>query len=157
MSLRLITDDISREQKLKLAYSAWLRADEAAIASVFTEDCQFQLMGNPVLNSQAGLRVGRAGVLEVMRHSHRLFVIREFMIEKIILDGDDAVVHWHSSLELRPTGRVIESERCDLVAFRDGLIHSMKCFYDSASMAIVSGRARPAVEPLSSVLRKREA
>lgn len=157
MSLRLITDDLSREQKLKLVYAAWMRADEAGVASMFTEDCEFQLMGNPVLNSQAGLRIGRAGVLEVMRHSHRLFHIREFLIEKIIVDGDDAVVHWHSSLEIRPTRRVIDSERCDLVSFRDGLIHTMKCFYDTASMAIATGRARPAVDPLASVARKREA
>jgi ketosteroid isomerase-like protein len=51
MSLRLITDDLSREQKLKLVYAAWMRADEAGVASMFTEDCEFQLMGNPVLKS----------------------------------------------------------------------------------------------------------
>lgn len=146
MSLRLVTDELSHEQKLKVAYSAWARGDVGALHSIFGEDCDFNLIGNPVLNPHAGLRVGLGGVMEVLHHFHRMFVVREFLIEKIIVNGDDAVVHWHSSLEYRPNGRIIESERCDLIRFRGGRIRSMKCFYDSATMAIGTGRAQPSVD-----------
>ncbi|WP_439575756.1 nuclear transport factor 2 family protein [Phreatobacter sp.] len=157
MSLRLVTDELSHEQKLKVAYSAWSRGDVSALHSIFSEDCEFNLIGNPVLNANAGLRVGPAGVLEVLQQFHRMFVVREFLIEKIIVNGDDAVVHWHSSLEFRPNGRIIDSERCDLIRFRGGRIRSIKCFYDSATMAIVTGQARPASDVADEVAQARKA
>ncbi|MFX5752095.1 nuclear transport factor 2 family protein, partial [Acinetobacter baumannii] len=64
------------------------------------------------------------------------------VIEKVLVDGDDAAVHWHSSLELIRTGRVVESERCDLIQFRGGLIQKILCFFDSATMAVMTGRAQ---------------
>lgn len=146
MSLRLVTDDLTHEQRLKIAYAAWARGDVNALHSIFGEDCEFNLIGNPVLNAHAGLRVGLAGVMEVLQHFHRMFAVREFVLEKIIVSGDDAVVHWHSCLEYRRNGRIIESERCDLIRFRGGRVCSMKCFFDSATMAIVTGRARPSVD-----------
>ncbi len=144
MALHLVTDDIALEQKLKVGYSAWARGDTLALASLFCEDCEFTLVGNPVLNPHAGLRIGIAGLTEVLGHFHRVFEVREFLIEKIVAKGDDAFVHWHSSLMFRSNGRVIDSERCDLVRFRGRLIQSMRCFYDSASMAITTGRAQVA-------------
>ncbi|WP_164135430.1 nuclear transport factor 2 family protein, partial [Stenotrophomonas maltophilia] len=70
------------------------------------------------------------------------FRVREFVIEKVLVDGDDAAVHWHSPLEWIRTGRVIDSERCDLIQFRDGLIQKILCFFDSATMAVMTGRAQ---------------
>ncbi|MDP2803136.1 MAG: nuclear transport factor 2 family protein [Phreatobacter sp.] len=144
MALHLVTDDIALEQKLKVGYSAWARGDTVALASLFSEDCEFTLVGNTVLNPHAGLRVGLLGLMEALDQFHRMFEIREFLIEKIVVRDDDAFVHWHSSLLFRPSGRVIESERCDLIRFRGRLIQSVKCFYDSASMAIATGRAQVA-------------
>lgn len=145
MALYLVTDDIALEQKLKVGYSAWARGDIVALASLFTEDCEFTLVGNAVLNPHAGMRVGLVGLKEVLEHFHLMFEIREFLIEKIVVKDEDAFVHWHSSLLFRPNGRVVESERCDLIRFRGRLIQSIKCFYDSASMAIATGRAQVAV------------
>ncbi|MGQ3354506.1 MAG: nuclear transport factor 2 family protein [Phreatobacter sp.] len=144
MVLQLVTDELGLEQKLKVAYSAWARGDTVALVSQCGEDCEFTLVGNAVLNPHAGLRVGIAGLTEVLAHFHRMFEVREFLIEKIVVKGEDAFVHWHSSLKFRPNGRVIDSERCDLIRFRGGLIQSIKCFYDSASMAITTGRAQVA-------------
>jgi len=144
MVLQLVTDELGFEQKLKVAYSAWARGDTLALVAQCCEDCEFTLVGNAVLNPHAGLRIGIAGLTEVLAHFHRMFEVREFLIEKIVVKGEDAFVHWHSSLMFRPNGRVIDSERCDLIRFRGQLIHSIKCFYDSASMAITTGRAQVA-------------
>lgn len=141
MSLHLVTDPLPREQLVKVAYSAWARGDEIALLSLVTEDCEFQLVGNPVLNPHAGLRVGKAGLREALRIFHADLTVREFLIEKIIAKDDDAVIHWHSTLEFTRTGRMIESERCDILAFRGNLIARVKCFFDSASMAVATGRA----------------
>jgi ketosteroid isomerase-like protein len=144
MVLQLVTDELGLEQKLKVAYAAWARGDTLALVSLFCEDCEFTLVGNLVLNPHAGLRVGIPGLTEVLDHFHRVFEVREFLLEKIVVKGEDAFVHWHSSLLFRPNGRVIESERCDLIRFRGRLIRSIRCFYDSASMAITTGRAQVA-------------
>jgi len=144
MALHLVTADISREQRLKVAYAAWARGDVNALLSMFADDCEFTLVGNPVLNPHAGLRIGIPGLREVFEHFHRMFEVREFLLEKVIVKDDDAIVHWHSTLLFRPNGRVIDSERCDLIEFRGGLIRALRCFYDSASMAISTGRAQVA-------------
>ncbi|KAF0135968.1 MAG: hypothetical protein FD152_1156 [Xanthobacteraceae bacterium] len=144
MALHLVTTDISREQKLKVGYAAWARGDVAALVSMFADDCEFTLVGNAALNPHAGLRIGIPGLREVFEHFHRMFTVREFLLEKVIVKEDDAIVHWHSTLLFRPNGRVIDSERCDLIQFRQGHIRSLRCFYDSASMAIATGRAQVA-------------
>ncbi|WP_163454716.1 nuclear transport factor 2 family protein, partial [Escherichia coli] len=77
----------------------------------------------------SGLRLGIPGLRGVLAQFHRDFRVREFVIEKVLVDGDDAAVHWHSSLEWIRTGRVIDSERCDLIQFRDGLIQKILCFF----------------------------
>ncbi|MBL8571575.1 MAG: nuclear transport factor 2 family protein [Phreatobacter sp.] len=136
-----MTDPLPREHLVKVAYAAWARGDEIALQSLVTEDCEFQLVGNPVLNPHSGLRVGKAGLRESVRVFHEDFAVREFLIEKIIAKDDDAVIHWHATLEFVRTGRMIESERCDLIAFEGNLISRMKCFFDSASMAVATGRA----------------
>jgi ketosteroid isomerase-like protein len=156
MAIHLVTDTLPREQLVKVAYAAWARADQMALLSLVTDDCEFQLVGNPVLNPHAGLRVGKAGLRETMRQFHADFVVREFLIEKIIAQGDDAVIHWHSHLELVRTGRIIESERCDILSFRGNLICRIKCFFDSASMAVATGRAHlPDAEPAKARPRRR--
>jgi ketosteroid isomerase-like protein len=141
MAIHLVTDTLPREQLVKVAYAAWARADQMALLSLATDDCEYQLIGNPVLNPHAGLRIGKAGLRETMRQFHADFIVHEFLIEKIIVQNDDAVVIWHSHLEFVKTGRIIESERCDVIAFRGNLICKIKCFFDSASMAVATGRA----------------
>ncbi|MCA0320531.1 MAG: nuclear transport factor 2 family protein [Proteobacteria bacterium] len=155
MSLHLVTDPLPREQLVKVAYSAWARCDEVALLSLITDNCEFQLVGDPVLNPHAGRRVGKAGVRESVRLFHGDFVVHEFLIEKIIAKDDDAVVHWHSTLEFVRTGRMIESERCDILAFEGNLISRIKCFFDSASMAVATGRVQtPDVEAPGAQARK---
>lgn len=142
MGLQVVTGALGREQILKVAYSAWIRGDGAALTAMFCDDCEFHIVGNTVLNPHSGLRAGIAGLRESMRLFHASFIVREVLIEKIIAKDDDAVVHWHSSLEYVPTGRIIESERCDLIAFRGDQICKISCFFDSASMAVATGRVQ---------------
>lgn len=144
MALHLVTEDLSLEHKLKVAYAAWARGDASMLASLVADDCELTILGNPALNPHSGLRVGHTGICDALTQFHRIFDVRDFLIEKMIVKGDDAVVHWHSSLIIRANGRVIDSERCDLITFRDGLARSIKGFYDSATMALVSGRAQVA-------------
>lgn len=145
MALHVVAGELAREQKIKVAYSAWLRGDEPAALAMFTEDCEFTLVGNPVLNPHSGPRAGLRGIRELMRLFRADFAVREFIIEKIIVSGDDAAVHWHTTMEYLPTGRIIQDERCDLIAFRGGLVRRVLSFYDSASMAVLTGRAQAPV------------
>lgn len=144
MALHLVTEELSLEHKLKVAYAAWGRGDASILSSLVADDCELMLMGNPALNPHSGLRIGHAGIRDALELFHSVFEVRDFLIEKMIVKDDDAVVHWHSSLVFRANGRVIDSERCDLITFRDGLARSIKGFYDTATMALVSGRAQVA-------------
>lgn len=156
MSLQVVTGALAREHVIKVAYAAWERSDQMGLLSLVTDDCEFQLIGNAVLNPHSGARVGKAGLREVMRQFHADFVVREFLIEKIIVQNADAVVIWHSQLELVRTGRIIDSERCDVLAFRGNLIARIRCFFDSASMAVATGRAvTPAPETAAPGARSR--
>lgn len=142
MTLRLVAEDLSRHERLKIAYSAWSRGDASALIAMFAEDCEFTIIGDPVLNPQSGTRSGLTGLKDLFNRFHQEFVSREFMLERIILDGDHAAVHWHSKLQIRRTGRIVESERCDLIRFEGNLIARVLCFFDSASMAVATGRAQ---------------
>lgn len=147
MVLHLVSDKLAREQRLKVSYSAWARGDETALMAMVADDIEFALMGDPVLNPHAGRRIGASAFRQALRMFHVEFRVGEFLIEKIICQGDDAAVHWHTRLIYKATGRLIESERCDLFAFRDELITRITCFYDSASMAVATGRVHRALAP----------
>ena len=142
MTLRLVAEDLPRHDRLKIAYSAWSRGDIAMLLTMFDEHCDFTILGNPVLNPHAGTRSGLVGLKDIFRQFHQDFVTREFMLERILVDGDHAAVHWHSKLELRRTGLIVDSERCDLITFKGPLIGRILCFYDTASMAVATGRAQ---------------
>jgi len=142
MSIRLVSGPLSRQEKLRDAYSAWARGDASAMFALVTNDCQFTLVGNPGVNPHSGTRYGIDGLKAAMNEFHAEFVIRDIVIETIVLDGDHAAINWHGTFEIRRTHRIHESERLDLLQFRGDLICEARCFFDSASMALMTGRAR---------------
>ncbi|WP_439575103.1 nuclear transport factor 2 family protein [Phreatobacter sp.] len=141
MSIRLVSGPLSRQEKLRVAYSAWARGDASVMFSIVTDDCEFTLVGNPAVNPHAGTRVGIEGLKVAMAEFHTDFVIRDIVIETIVLVGDHAAINWHGTFEIKRTHRIHESERLDLLEFRGDLICRARCFYDSATMALMTGRA----------------
>ncbi|MFT3952911.1 MAG: nuclear transport factor 2 family protein [Piscinibacter sp.] len=117
--LRVVANDLPHSDCLKTVYSAFARGDVQALMALFSETCEVTVVGNPALNIDAGTRSGTTGLQDLFTRFHADFKIREFVLERIIVDGDNAAVHWWSKLELRRTGKIIDSERCkDLVTFR---------------------------------------
>lgn len=146
MMLRVVQEELSRTQMLKVAYAAWARGDASALLALAAEDCEFTLIGNLALNPHSGTRLGIAGLTQALKDFHNDFTMLDMEVEKIIVDGDDAAVMWHSRIEVKRTGRIFDGERFDCLEFRDGRIVKARCFFDSATMALLTGRAR-VVEP----------
>lgn len=141
MAIKLVTGPLSRQDKLKVAYSAWARGDEAAILAIVTDDCELTLVGNPAINPHAGTRYGVEGLRQSMREFHKDFAFRDMVIERVVVSGAHAAVNWHGTFEIKRTHRIYESERLDLLEFRGDLICRARCFFDSATMALMTGRA----------------
>lgn len=144
MSLRLVTADLTHADCLKTVYAAFARGDLQGIMALFSETCEVTIVGNPAINVHAGTRTGSAGIQDLFDLFHRDFKLREFVVERIIVDGDNAAVHWWCRLEIRRTGKIIDGERCDLVTFAGSRIDRLTCFFDTASMAVAMGRAQVA-------------
>lgn len=142
MSIRLVTGPLSRREALTVAYSAWARGDVSVMLALVTDDCELTILGNPAINPHAGTRYGAEGLKASLGEFHAEFVMRDMVIETIIVAGDHAAVNWHATFEIRRTHRIHESERLDLLEFRGDLIFRVRCFFDSASMALMTGHAR---------------
>jgi ketosteroid isomerase-like protein len=147
MALQLVTGEIARTQMLKVAYAAWARGDVSNLLSLAADDCEFTLMGNLALNPHSGTRLGVGGLTQALKDFHNEFTMLDMVVEKIIVDGDDAAVLWHARIEVKSTGRVFDGERFDCLEFRGDKVVKVRGFFDSATMALLTGRATVSKPP----------
>jgi len=141
LSQRFLSGVLSRHERLKAVYSAWALGQFDLLLSIATPDCEFRFNGNPVLNPLSGTRVGKEAIAELFATFHAAFQLKGMEVHSIIIEGSNAAVHWRARLYHRRTNGSIECECCDVFRFEGEQIKRFTGFYDTATMALFTGRA----------------
>lgn len=129
--------------ELDAFYAARLACDVAAFTRYFTPDARFFVVGNPVLNSNSGLRIGRADIGTHLRTIHANNSYRDFAIRSVVAEGDAIAVWWRVHITARSIGRSGLFDSFDQLQLRGGQIAELSQFYDTGAFATMVGRLPP--------------
>ena len=118
------------ERLLLELYAARVRGDLAALCAKFTDDAHFQVAGasnnaSPV----AMIAVGSSQVRPLLAIMIKSFKLSEQSVLTMLVDGQQAAVHWRAKVYSRITGTTVQTELMDLVHVRDGRIASYIEFF----------------------------
>jgi ketosteroid isomerase-like protein len=138
--LRLVPNRQTVEATIQALYAARHRLDYEAFGRCFTDDAQYRLIGNTMLNALCGLRQGREAICRTIAAVDAEFEFSDWMIEDIIIDGDHVAVRWWARILNRKTGLVGEVETFNHIVMRDGLVAEYTQFFDTAGVAILAGQ-----------------
>ncbi|ATB36167.1 hypothetical protein CYFUS_001581 [Cystobacter fuscus] len=119
------------------AYFARLRAgaEPDAIASLFSEEVDWDIPGDTRRVSWIGRRTGRAGVADFFRSLREQVEPLRFEVRSLVVDGDEAVALGALESRVKRTGKIIESEFALHMTIRNGLIVRYRLFEDSFAVA----------------------
>jgi len=135
-----MSDRVQMEKTLREAYAARQSGNLEAIERCFAPQLTFVMAGAPHMSPVAARIETLEGFREHLRLMIQTFVITHYDIRTILIDGDQAAVHWQASVRSSVTGEVLTTDLCDLVAFKDGRIVSFTEFCDTAAAAKLMGR-----------------
>lgn len=123
-------------------YAARNAGDGEEYASYFAPDARMTIVGNPVLNPGAGMRLGRESIARHLESLHEINAYLGYEIEAIVAEGDKIAVRWTAEVRFLDNGRVGSYSVLDHISVRDGLIVELVHFYDTGSMGIARGRIK---------------
>ncbi|MGL4241557.1 MAG: nuclear transport factor 2 family protein, partial [Beijerinckiaceae bacterium] len=107
----------------------------AAVERFFTEDGELHVIGDPTSIPFARSHYGRDAARELVRQIDLEFACESFAVEKVLVDGDRAAMHWTAIVKHHGTGARGRVESLDHVLLRDGRICSLTEFFDTAATA----------------------
>lgn len=118
-------------------YIAAMRSEATpeAVASLFTEDADWDIPGAVDRVPWIGRRSGRAGVADFVRALREGIEPIRFDISSIVSEGDRAFAAGELESRARRTGRIMRSEFIIDVTVRDGLISRHRLLEDSFAVA----------------------
>jgi ketosteroid isomerase-like protein len=107
-----------------------VRGDLTAVCATFTNDANFQVAGassnaSPISMKAVGVKEFRP-LLAIMIKS---FKLSEHAILAMLIDGEQAAVHWRAKIHSRITGTTVLTELVDVVAVKDGRIAAYTEFF----------------------------
>lgn len=118
------------ERLLLALYAARVRGDLAALCATFTDDAHFQVAGASNNASPVAMKAIGSGefrpLLAIMMKS---FKLSEQQILTMLIDGEQAAVHWRCKVYSRITGTTVVTELMDLVQVRGGRVASYIEFF----------------------------
>lgn len=118
-------------------YLAAMRSDAApeAVASLFTEDADWDIPGAVDRVPWIGRRTGRAGVADFVRALWEGIEPIRFDIDTIVAEGDRAFAAGELESRAKRTGRIMRSDFTIDITVRDGLIARFRLLEDSFAVA----------------------
>lgn len=108
---------------IQKARDAWMAGDADAVAQLFVPDGEFIVPGQR-WQGQSDIR---AAVVEFAASSANV----QIQIQRIIVEGDQAVVEWTWKDTDKKTGRQNQAEDAIVVDFKDGLITRWREYIDA--------------------------
>jgi ketosteroid isomerase-like protein len=110
---------------LEETYAARKSGDMDRLLECFAVDGRFTAVNAaPALGREAQARDFGAIVRE--------FELLDYRINRILVEGSTAAVHWHGTFRSASTGKTGETDLLDLVEIKDGRVTSFHNFFDTA-------------------------
>jgi ketosteroid isomerase-like protein len=112
-------------------YDAYRRGDGQRIAEMVHEDIDWVIYGPIEIFPFAGLRRGRAAVLQALAAIGEVYSLEKHAIEVMIVDGDRAAVMADISFKQRTTGRTLRFRVANFLRIENGQLIEFREFSDS--------------------------
>jgi ketosteroid isomerase-like protein len=118
------------EQLLLELYAARMRGDLTALCAKFADDAHFQVAGASNNASPVAMKaVGNSQFRPLLAIMIKSFKLSEQSVLTMLIDGQQAAVHWRAKVYSRISGTTVLTELIDLVEVRDGRIASYVEFF----------------------------
>jgi ketosteroid isomerase-like protein len=112
-------------------YDAYGRQDAKRIAEMVHEDIDWVIYGPIEVFPFAGLRRGRAAVLQALAAIGEAYALEKHTIEIMIVDGDRAAVMADLSLKQRASDRTLRFRVANFLRIENGQLIEFREFSDS--------------------------
>jgi ketosteroid isomerase-like protein len=123
--------DLGTRAAVRDIYNAYAKGDIERVTLLLHEDIDWIIYGPVSVFPFAGVRHGRAAVLDVMRNIGSIFELESHKIERTIIDGDRAAVLADIGFKQRATGRSLRFRVANFLRFDDGRLIEFREFADS--------------------------
>ncbi len=125
-------DRSETEAFIKTLYAARVDGDMDGLGRAFTDDARFQIAGSPEVSMLATSVEGHDGVMSLIRTMVDSFVMEDFAILDLLIEGNKAAVRWRATIHQAGSGQTYETELADFIELKDGKIVSFVEFLDTA-------------------------
>jgi steroid delta-isomerase-like uncharacterized protein len=136
MASRTTTKTKSAKDLAREAFEHLLRRDIESVEPYWAEDAVDDFVA-------IGEVRGRRAIADFFRSTFAAFPDFELQVQRIVGDGDVAVVQWHARgtftggpfLGIEPTGRSVSIRGVDVMEWREGQLVHNTIYYDGADFA----------------------
>lgn len=129
-------------EALSALYLARQTGEIDEFMSYFAPDARMTVVGNPVLNPDSGMRIGREGIARYLVKVHGENNYLGYEIDHVIAEGDQVIVRWHVDMRLNLNGKEVRFDVLDHLRIRDNQIVEITQFFDTGLMALLKGRIK---------------
>jgi ketosteroid isomerase-like protein len=120
------------EDMVREAYDRRIADDVEGTLEFFSPDVEFRVAGGAVPGTPPMAATGREQLRALLSQIVKTFVISDFKIKSMQVDGANVAVHWHAHMRSTINGEEADTEIVDLIELRDGRIASFLEFCDTA-------------------------
>jgi ketosteroid isomerase-like protein len=120
------------EAFVRTLYAARVGGDMQALGRAFAGNARFQIAGSPEVSMVATVIEGHDGVMALMQTMVDTFVLEDFAILDLVIDGNKAAVRWRATIHQGASGQTFTTELADFIEIADGKVVSFIEFLDTA-------------------------
>jgi ketosteroid isomerase-like protein len=124
-----LTDRLEIDRLLRELYRARARGDLEGTCRTFSNDAKFQIAGASHASPVAITAVGINEIRSWLALMIKTFQLQDETILSMIIDGEEACMHWRARIYSRITGAMVLTDLVDLVHVQDGRIASYHEFF----------------------------
>jgi ketosteroid isomerase-like protein len=128
-------------QVVHQAYTAFGEGDVPGVLAMLTEDVRWSTPGPPDVIPYAGLRTGHEQVAGYFESFGGAVEVAEFEPQKFFAHNDMVVVLGHYALNVKSTGKAVETDWVHAFTFGGRKIGEFRGYEDSA--AVVAAFTKP--------------
>ena len=132
------------EKVVRDVYAARLRNDLEMVRDYFSPESRFAINGSPEASAIAMHVSGKPTIDRVLADLVKSWEWLEQDIERLLVDGDRAAIHYRLKVRFTPTNEVIETTICDLLTVQSGKLVEVIQFIDTALAGRLVAQVRSA-------------
>lgn len=124
-----------RERMIRDYWADRIKRGSIALDGCFTDDCELHFIGDPTAISFARIHRGLDAARALTDKIDVEFEFLSFQIERALVDGNRAAVHWSAHVRHHGTNARGMIESFDHIVFRGDRIVTVTKFFDTAQTA----------------------